>query len=232
MSARKKRKGGRRLLRKILLAPFVLLGAYYLIAALALAAFNFITPPTTGVQIQRRVEAIVHGRDYDKQYRAVPASGMSPHLRNAVVAAEDGRFYEHFGVDFKAIQEAIDDNRRRGRAWRGGSTITQQLVKNLFMTTHSSIIRKALEVPLTYLAELILPKDRILTLYLNVIEWGDGVYGAEAAAQHYFGVPASRLSRYQAASLAAVIPAPRQRAPQRMGGYTATILTRMSQMGW
>ena len=111
-------------------------------------------------------------------------------------------------------------------------TITQQLVKNLFMTTHPNWVRKGLEVPLSYLAELLLPKERILTLYLNVIEWGDGVYGAEAAAQYYYNQPARELTRSQAAALAAVVPAPRRRSPNNVSGYAATILTRMSQMGW
>ncbi len=214
------------------MAPFMLLGAYYAFAAVALVLFIFVTPPTTGVQIQRRVEAIVNGREYEKRQLPVPASELDLHLRHAVVAAEDARFYEHWGLDIDAIRKAVEDNRRRGRSWRGGSTITQQLVKNLFMTTHSNYVRKVLEVPLTLLAELILSKERILTLYLNVIEWGDGIYGAEAASQYYYGRSASDLSRYQAAGLAAVIPAPRSRTPQRMSGYTSTILTRMTQMGW
>lgn len=232
MSARKAAKGNRTLVRRILLAPLYILGAYYGLATLALVLYSFVSPPTTGVQIQRRVEAVVNARSYEKQYLPVAGSRISPHLRHAVVAAEDGRFYEHFGIDMEAIREAIDDNRRRGRTWRGGSTITQQLVKNLFMTTHSSVVRKVFEVPLTYLAELILSKERILTLYLNVIEWGDGIYGAEAAARQYYGSGAEALSRTQSAGLAAVIPAPRSRTPQRMGSYTATILTRMRQMGW
>ncbi|HEX7071172.1 MAG TPA: monofunctional biosynthetic peptidoglycan transglycosylase [Rhodothermales bacterium] len=231
MGARKKRQK-RGLLRKLLLAPLVVLAGYYGIATVALIFCLFVTPPTTGVQIQRRVEAIIHGRDYEKEYDPVPGAQISSHLRHAVVAAEDGRFYEHWGIDFEAIRDAMEDNQRRGRSWRGGSTITQQLVKNLFMTTHSSWIRKALEVPLTYLAELILSKERILTLYLNVIEWGDGVYGAEAAARHYSGQSAAHLTRRQAAGLAAVIPAPRDRSPSRMGRYTSIILTRMTQMGW
>ena len=197
-----------------------------------LALYTVIYPPTTGVQMQRRVESWVEAEPYTKQYQPVPRSALSPHLRHAVVAAEDGRFYQHAGIDWQAIQQAIEDNRRRGRTWRGGSTITQQLVKNLFQTTHSSYVRKAFEVPLTYLAELILTKERILDLYLNVIEWDRGVYGAEAAAQYYYGTSAKNLSRYQAAGLAAVIPSPRNRSPQRMGGYTNTILRRMSQMGW
>ncbi len=232
MSARRKTRKRSSFFRKLLLAPLVLLGGYYGLATIALVLFNFVTPPTTGVQIQRRVEAIIHNREYDKRYRPADADKISLHLRHAVVAAEDGRFYEHWGVDMQAIRQAVEDNRRRGNAWRGGSTITQQLVKNLFMTTHSSYVRKVLEVPLTYLAELFLSKERILTLYLNVIEWGDGIYGAEAAARYYYGTSAESLSRYQAAGLAAVIPSPRSRTPQRMGGYASTILTRMTQMGW
>lgn len=218
-------------LRGLLLAPLMALATYLGACALLLVVYAVIYPPTTGVQIQRRVEAIVAGDDYTKRYDPVRSSSIARHLPHAVVAAEDGRFFEHGGIDWDAVREAMEDN-RAGRRVRGGSTISQQLVKNLFMTTHRSWVRKALEVPLTYIAELILTKDRMLALYLNVIEWGDGVFGAEAAAQHYYGTSASALSRYQAASLAAVIPSPRTRSPQRMGGYTGIILRRMSQMGW
>ncbi|MDX1546884.1 MAG: monofunctional biosynthetic peptidoglycan transglycosylase [Rhodothermales bacterium] len=208
------------------------LAAYFGVCALCLLLLNVVYPPTTGVQMQRRVESWIEGRAYEKHYAPVPRAALSKHLRHAVVAAEDGRFYEHGGIDWQAVEKAIEDNRRRGRAWRGGSTITQQLVKNLFLTTHSNYVRKALEVPLTYLAELLLPKERILDLYLNVVEFDDGVFGAEAAAQRYFGTSAARLSRYQAAGLAAVLPAPRRRSPQQMGRYTNVIVRRMSQMGW
>jgi monofunctional glycosyltransferase len=216
----------------LLLLPVMLLATYYGLAAFLLLLYNVVPPPVTGVQIQRLVESVFEEEDYAYRYNPEPLDEISSHLQHAVVAAEDGRFYEHFGVDWQAIQDAIEDNRQRGTMWRGGSTITQQLVKNLFMTTHSSIIRKALEFPLTYMAEVLLPKDRILYLYLNVIEWGRGVYGAEAAAQRYYGTAAANLSRYQAATLAAIIPNPRTRSPQRMGSYTSTILTRMGQMGW
>jgi monofunctional biosynthetic peptidoglycan transglycosylase len=178
------------------------------------------------------IEAGLVGEPLAFSYEPVSRDRISQHLGHAVVAAEDGRFFEHFGVDWKAIKEAIEDNRRRGTMWRGGSTITQQLVKNLFMTTHSSLVRKAFEVPLTFMAEVLLPKERILTLYLNVIEWSDGVYGAEAASRHYFGTSAEDLSRHQAASLAAVIPSPRSRSPQQMGTYTRIIQRRMTQMGY
>ncbi len=198
---------------------------------LLLLLYNFIPPLTTGVQMQRRIESFFEEEDYQKRYSPVPLDRISDHLEHAVIAAEDGRFFEHSGIDWQAVQKAMEDNEKRGRR-RGGSTITQQLVKNLFLTTHSSFIRKAFEFPLTYLAELILSKERILMLYLNVIEWGRGVYGAEAAAQHYYSVSASGLSRYQSAAMAAVIPSPRTRSPRRMGWYTNIILRRMNQMGW
>lgn len=208
------------------------IATYFGVCALCLLLYNVIAPPVTGVQLQRRVESFFEDKPYEKRYDPVPAGSISKHLGRAVVAAEDGRFYKHGGVDWEAVQKAIEDNRRRGRMWRGGSTITQQLVKNLFMTTHSSLVRKAFEVPLAYLAELLLTKDRILVLYLNVIEWDRGVYGAEAAARQYYGISAAKLSRRQAAALAAVIPAPRSRTPQRMGGYASIILRRMNAFGW
>lgn len=222
----------KRALYGVLLLPVMLVTTYFGLCVLLLGAYTVVDPVTTGVQMQRRIEALAQGTDYTKRYEPVSAEAISPHLRHAAVAAEDARFFDHLGVDWQAVQKAIEDNRRRGRTWRGGSTITQQLVKNLFQTTHSSYVRKALELPLTYAAEAILSKDRILTLYLNVIEWDDAVYGAEAAAQHYYGRAAADLSRSQAAALAACIPNPRARTPQRMTAYRNVILTRMRQMGW
>jgi monofunctional biosynthetic peptidoglycan transglycosylase len=222
----------RRLLSLLVALPAALVTSYLGFCFLLIALYAVVPPPTTGVQIQRRVEALASGSDYDKRYDPVSRGEISNHLAHAVVAAEDGRFYEHGGIDWDAVRQAMKDNRRRGRTWRGGSGITQQLVKNLFQTTHSSYARKAFEVPLTYAAEWTLSKERILTLYLNVIEWGPGVYGAEAAAQHHFGTSANALSRRQAAGLAAVVPAPRTRTPGRMGWYTSIIETRMRQMGW
>jgi monofunctional biosynthetic peptidoglycan transglycosylase len=119
-----------------------------------------------------------------------------------------------------------------GRIGRGGSTITQQLVKNLFFTTNRSFLRKAVEFTLAPPAEWFLPKRRIMELYLNVIEWGPGVYGAESAAQHWYGVSAARLTREQSARLAAILPNPIRRKPGRMNAYTEEILRRMAQMGW
>jgi monofunctional biosynthetic peptidoglycan transglycosylase len=210
-----------------LLGGGALVGGYYVACGLLLVTYVFVDPPTTGVQVERRIESWLAGRDYVKRYEPRPLASISDQLERAVVAAEDGRFYEHRGVDWQAIREAAEDNRRHGRTWRGGSTITQQLVKNLFMTTHSAWLRKVLELPLAYIAELVLSKERILELYLNVIEWGDGVYGAEAAARHHYGVGAAGLDREQAAGLAACIPDPRRRTPQRMQRYRAIILERM-----
>ncbi len=227
---RKARSGG--LASRLLLAPIALLAAYYGLCLSLLLLYTVIPPPFTGVQIQRRIEALAAGKPYEKQFRPVPSGRIAKHLGHAVIAAEDGRFREHFGVDWEALRQAIEDNRRRGRAWRGGSTITQQLVKNLFMTTHSSYLRKALEFPLAYMAEVVLSKDRILYLYLTVIEWGDGVYGAEAAARHHYDKPAAELSRRQAASLAAITPSPRRRNPHRMQAYTRTIERRMRALGY
>lgn len=219
-------------IRRIAAFLLAVVGSYYGLCSLLLLLYNVISPPLTGVQMQRMFESAVLRNPIVFQYEPVSRSRISSHLAHAVVAAEDGRFYQHVGIDWEAVEEAMEDNRRRGTTWRGGSTITQQLVKNLFMTTHSSFIRKAFEVPLTFLAELFLPKERILTIYMNVIEWGDGIYGAEAASRYYFGTSAAGLSRYQAASLAAVIPAPRSRTPGRMGWYTNIILRRMGQMGY
>ena len=120
----------------------------------------------------------------------------------------------------------------RVRLGRGGSTISQQLVKNLFLTTHRSLVRKALEFTLVPLAEIILPKERILELYLNVIEWGPGVYGAEAASQHHYGVSVTQVNRQQAARLAACIPSPLTREPNRVNRYSREILSRMTSRGW
>jgi monofunctional biosynthetic peptidoglycan transglycosylase len=149
-----------------------------------------------------------------------------------VVAAEDTHFYKHHGIDWHAVDVVIEEDLDEGRIVRGGSTITQQLVKNLFLTTSRSWIRKGFEFGLAPVAELVLNKRRILELYLNVIEWGPGVYGAEAAAEYHYHASVARLSRDQAARLAAVIPNPLHRRPARMSHYTAIIETRMSQMGW
>jgi len=134
---------------------------------------------------------------------------ISVHLKRAVIAAEDARFTDHEGVDWEAIERAWDQNQRRGRVVRGGSTITMQLAKNLFLSNERSYLRKAQELVITYMIEAVMSKRRILEIYLNVAELGNGVFGAEAGARHHFGVSASRLEPGQAARLAAMLPRPR-----------------------
>ncbi len=205
--------------------------ALYAAALLLLIALRWVDPPVTSVQIQRRIEALLKRARYRKQYASVPLARISPDLQHAVLAAEDTRFYQHHGFDWAEIRDAIEDKLDDGRE-RGASTIDQQLVKNLFLTTWRSPIRKAVEATLVWPAEFLLGKQRILELYLNTIEWGPGVYGAEAAARYHYGAPASRVTREQAARLAAILPAPRRRKPARMDETSAVILHRMRVMGW
>jgi monofunctional biosynthetic peptidoglycan transglycosylase len=153
------------------------------------------------------------------------------HLRRAVVAAEDARFIEHEGVDWDAIQKALEANRKRGRPARGGSTISQQLAKNLFLSPERSYLRKGQELVITYMIEVLWDKRRILEVYLNVAEWGDGVFGAEAAARHYFKNSAARLGPEEAARLAVMLPRPkfydRNRGSEYLARRAATILRYM-----
>lgn len=205
--------------------------AAWLLAALMLVAARWIDPPTTAVHIQRRLQAWVHGRPYHERYRFIPLGEISPHLQHAVIAAEDARFYQHHGFDWHQIEIAAEEDMDGGRR-RGASTITQQLVKNLFFGTDRSIIRKGVEFTLTPVAELVLGKQRILELYLNVVEWGPAIYGADAACRSYYGTAAAKIDVGRAARLAAILPAPLKRRPERMNNYSALILERMRQMGW
>ena len=209
-----------------------LAAAFYVLSLAELIALRWINPPTTTVQVQRRIEAFLHRRPYHKEYRFVPLGRISLNLQHAVISAEDGRFYEHHGIDWKEVQQVIDEDVEEGRLGRGGSTITQQLIKNLFLTTNRSFIRKGVEFTLAPVAERILSKRRILELYLNVIEWGPGIYGAEAASRKWYGISAAQINREQASRLAAVIPAPLRRKPARMTWYRAEIERRMTQRGW
>jgi len=143
------------------------------------------------------------------QQRWVPYEQISRHLKRAVIAAEDANFTGHDGVDWDAIERAWEQNQRRGRVVRGGSTITMQLAKNLFLSGERSYLRKGQELVITYMIETVMTKRRILELYLNVAEWGVGVFGAEAGARHYFGVSAAQLGPWQAARMAAMLPRPR-----------------------
>ena len=203
----------------------------WLIAALMLVAFRWIDPPTTAVHMQRHFQAWVHGTSYHKRYKFSPLSQISPDLQHAVIAAEDTHFYQHHGFDWHEIQIAAQED-LEGERTRGASTITQQLVKNLFFGTNRSILRKGAEATLVPVAEFVLGKRRILEIYLNVVEWGPGVYGADSTCRYYDGIPARSIGREQAARLAAILPAPLKRRPERMNSYSIIILRRMVQMGW
>ena len=204
---------------------------FYACIALSLAALRWINPLFTSVQLQRHIQALIHRTPYHKRYRSVPLDHISLDFQHAVIAAEDARFYQHHGFDWNQVQIAFDESMEGGRT-RGASTITQQLVKNLFLTTSRSAVRKGIEFTIVPLAEHILGKRRILELYLNVVEWGPGVYGVEAAAQYHYGIGAARVNRDQGARLAAILPAPLRRKPARMNDYSARISERMRQMGW
>ena len=157
---------------------------------------------------------------------------ISPHLKRAVVSAEDDLFLNHSGFDWNGIQKAMEKNRQRGQVVAGGSTISQQLAKNLFLTPDKTFLRKAQEAVLTVMIEATWDKKRILEVYLNVIEWGNGIFGAEAAARHYFGAGSHQLYPTQAARLAAMIPSPRRFDRRRDSAYLAersdVILGRMA----
>jgi len=201
------------------------------LAALLLLAFRMLQPPTTAVHMQRRLQAWIHHKPYRERYKFIPLGQISADLQHAVVAAEDTHFYQHHGFDWHEIQIATEDD-LQGERTRGASTITQQLVKNLFFGTGRSILRKGAEVTLVPVAELVLGKKRILEIYLNVVEWGPGLYGAESACRYYDESAARDIGRQQAARLAAILPAPLKRRPERMNTYSGIILTRMDQMGW
>ncbi|HEV8657970.1 MAG TPA: monofunctional biosynthetic peptidoglycan transglycosylase [Thermoanaerobaculia bacterium] len=221
-----------------------LLGA--LVIVTAWIAFEWITwpdvgklakeePRTTAFMEQRRKELRREGKDDRIDYTWVSYGRIAPSLRRAVLVAEDNEFYEHSGVDVKAMQEAIKKDWEKKRITQGGSTITQQLAKNLFLSSSRNPIRKLKEYLLARSLENHLTKKRILELYLNVVEMGERVYGAEAAAQYYFHEPASALSPQQAALLAGCLPNPRAMNPaqpnRRLRSRQSMILSRMRRWG-
>jgi monofunctional biosynthetic peptidoglycan transglycosylase len=168
----------------------------------------------------------------DENREIVHLDQIAPIAQKAVLAIEDDGFYQHGALNVPSVFRAIIANLIAGRITQGGSTITQQLVKNLFLSTNRSMLRKGVEFTLAPAAEWVLPKRRILELYMNVIEWGPGIYGADAAAEAWYGVSAQRLNREQAARLAALLPSPLRRKPARMNWYSAEIQRRMAQSGW
>ncbi len=204
-AAQRPRRGlARRLLRWAVGALLLLV----LLSVAQVVAFRWLDPPTSGVMLWRRYEAWSTGEVLAIDHRWRPYAEISPALAIAVVAAEDQRFPQHHGFDTEAIRAAWA-RRQAGGSLRGGSTISQQVAKNLFLWPERSWLRKGLEAWYTVLVEALWPKRRILEMHLNLAEWGEGVFGAEAGARHHFGVPAAMLDPRQAARMAAVLPNPR-----------------------
>src|SRR5437879_5971583 len=203
---------------KILLL-FVLLGQAWIFGRIAWWRTH--NPATTAFMEQGLKRLREHNPAAQLQRHWVPYDGISVDLKRAVIAAEDQKFLDHEGFDWDEMEKTFEANQRRGRIRRGASTISQQLAKNLFLTGKRSYVRKAEEAIVTAMIEALLPKRRILEIYLNVTEWGDGVYGAEAAAQHYYGVGAASLDADQSAHLAAIIPNPRFYDRRGMTPYIA-----------
>jgi len=196
-----------------------------------IALYRWVDPAETAFMARERdrIETVRPGGRL--RYAWVDYGAISVHLKRAVVAAEDARFIEHEGVDWEAIQKALETNRKRGRPARGGSTISQQLAKNLFLSSERSYVRKGQELVITFMIEALWDKRRILEVYLNVAEWGDGVFGAEAAARHYFNTSASRLGPEESARLAVMLPRPkfydRNRGSEYLARRAGTILRYM-----
>ncbi|RYG61423.1 MAG: monofunctional biosynthetic peptidoglycan transglycosylase [Alphaproteobacteria bacterium] len=190
--------------------------------------YRFVPVPVTPLMVVRLFE----GHGLHKTWK--PLNQISPHLRQAVVAAEDNLFCVHNGFDWKALNKAIDQW-QEGNASKGGSTISQQTAKNVYLLPTRSILRKAVEMPLTMLIENLWPKQRILEVYLNIAEWAPGVYGAEAAARHHFKTSAKNLTRQQAAQLAAILPRPLHWSAAKPGPYVRQrsnqIIRRISGLG-
>lgn len=196
--------------------------------------FRWVPPPGTALMVERKIESWFDGEPIDLQRDWEPWEKISDDLKVAVIAGEDQKFASHHGFDFTAIQAALAHNERGGTI-RGASTLSQQVAKNQFLWSGRSWLRKGLEVWFTALIELLWSKERILEVYLNSAEWDEGVFGAQAAARHHFGVDASRLTRQQASLLAAVLPNPRNWSASRPSSYVARragwIRQQMSQLG-
>jgi monofunctional glycosyltransferase len=203
------RRGARLWFRRLLLALLALLLAPVPVILL----FAVVNPPVTMVMMSRAVQRLGDGeRPVWPEHTPVARERMAPALRRAVLASEDDRFYLHYGLDFVEIEKALEQQRRGGRL-RGASTLTQQVAKNIFLWNGRSFVRKGMEAYLTLWLELLLTKERILDLYLNLAEWGPNQFGVEAGARHHFGKGADALTRDEAARMAAILPAPRRWSP-------------------
>lgn len=205
-------------------------------SVLIVATLRFLPVPTTAFMLYRHYEDLIEDQTFKSiEYQWISAKKISSHASAAVIASEDQQFYNHFGFDLQSIRSSITAYLNGGRRLRGASTITQQVAKNIFLTPSKSFIRKGLEVWFTLLIEIMWSKQRILAVYLNIAEFGDHLFGIEAASQHYFGIPAKNLNRSQAAMLAATLPNPLRLRAARPSSYVIKrqnwILRQMQNLG-
>jgi monofunctional biosynthetic peptidoglycan transglycosylase len=216
--------------RRALLALVLAVVAYQLWLLGHVVWWKWMPPSGTSFMSLRLDELNAKAPDAELHYRWVPYDKISVHLKRAVVAAEDDKFVDHEGFDWEGIQKAIEKNQKKGKTVAGGSTISQQLAKNLFLSPTKSYFRKAEEAVITVMIEALWDKRRILEVYLNVVEWGNGVFGCEAAAQRYYRVSAAQLTPPQAARLAVMLPNPRKYEKSfgpRLAAHAARIQGRM-----
>ena len=216
--------------RRALLALVLAIVAYQLWLLGHVVWWKWMPPSGTSFMSLRLDELNAKAPDAELHYRWVPYDKISVHLKRAVVAAEDDKFVDHEGFDWEGIQKAIEKNQKKGKTVAGGSTISQQLAKNLFLSPTKSYFRKAEEAVITVMIEALWDKRRILEVYLNVVEWGNGIFGCEAAAQRYYRIPAAQLAPAQAARLAVMLPNPRKYEKSygpRLAAHAARIQGRM-----
>jgi monofunctional biosynthetic peptidoglycan transglycosylase len=220
--AKSKRKSGKAtkksLFKRITILVAKVLLWFFLVSLLWVVAYRFINPPITLLMVQRNWERKANDKPAKIEKKWVKFDGISDNMKRAAVSAEDQLFLKHIGFDIKAIEKAYRDNAKKKKV-KGGSTISQQTAKNVFLWPGRSYIRKAFEAYFTLLIEVLWSKERILEVYLNVIEMGDGIYGAEAAAQAYYGKSCKNLTRSEAALIAACFPNPRRLTPKKPTSY-------------
>jgi monofunctional biosynthetic peptidoglycan transglycosylase len=191
---------------------------FFALSILSVIVFKWVPIPVTPLMMTRAIENKIDGKDMVLSHDWEPIENISVNLQKAVIASEDGNFLKHYGFDFNAMQKAFKNN-QKGKRLKGGSTISQQTAKNVFLWQGRSYIRKGLEAYFTVLIELIWGKERIMEVYLNSIEMGNGVYGAEAAAHHWYQKSASELTKQEAAGIAAILPNPRKYKATNSSSY-------------
>jgi monofunctional glycosyltransferase len=207
------------MIKKILLWIKKAVKWFFILSITSVIIFRFVPVPITPLMLTRCIDQKLEGKVMILSHDWEPIENISPNLQKAVIASEDGTFESHYGFDFGAMQKAFKGN-LKGKRIKGGSTISQQTVKNVFLWQGRSYIRKVFEAYFTVLIEVFWSKERIMEVYLNSIEMGEGVYGAEAASQHWFKKNAKDLSKIQAASIAAILPNPRKFKATNSSGYT------------